>query len=158
MSSSTAQHTRSSRRKPLPTASPTAVAFDSSSNLWVANAGNNSITEYGSTGVQNSGNTITAGVSNPQAMAFDGIDDLWVNNGFETMTIYPVLSHTPYSTLPGAPTVGQYTQPFTAIASSGGFIVFGNNKTSDILTLFPLLVGFPGGGSPSSRNLLCCDL
>lgn len=122
---------------------PTAVAFDSRGNLWVANASNNSITEYGPTGVQNSGNTITAGVSNPQAIAFDGIDDLWVNNGFETLTLYPALYHTPLSTIPGAPTLGQYTQPFTAIASSGGFIVFGNNKTSDILTLFPLLASWP---------------
>jgi PEP-CTERM motif/NHL repeat len=57
---------------------PTALAFDSSGNLFVANYGNNTVGEFGQSG--NLIQTFSTGLSNPSGLAFDSSGDLFVAN------------------------------------------------------------------------------
>lgn len=69
--------------------SPQGVAIDPSGNIWVANAGNNSVSEFASTGAALSGSTgYTAGTINaPYAIAIDQSGNPWVaNSGNNTVT------------------------------------------------------------------------
>jgi sugar lactone lactonase YvrE len=77
--------------------SPTAMAFDATGNLYVANApvgqnGNVTVFRAGTTSVLY---TITTGVSNPKALAFDSKGNLYVANSYFAVKVYP-----PHGTLP----------------------------------------------------------
>ncbi len=62
--------------------SPSAIAIDGSGYVWIANAGNNSVTELTNTGVAVSGSSgYTAGsISSPSAIAVDTLGNVWVAN------------------------------------------------------------------------------
>jgi hypothetical protein len=69
--------------------SPSGVAVDASGNVWVANAGNNSVSEFANSGVAMSGTTgYTAGsMSSPSAIAIDTGGHAWITNaGSATLT------------------------------------------------------------------------
>jgi hypothetical protein len=62
---------------------PSAIAIDSSGNAWIANFGDNSVTELSSAGVNLSGtNGFTGGgLNGPEGIAIDSSDNAWVTNG-----------------------------------------------------------------------------
>lgn len=67
---------------------PTASAVDASGNVWVTNAGNNTLSVVGATT-----GTATAysggGLNAPSAIAFDSIGDAWVpNKGNSTLSVF----------------------------------------------------------------------
>jgi hypothetical protein len=69
--------------------SPQAVATDASGNLWVANSGNSSVSEFSSTGAALSpaGGYTAGGISVPYALAIDTNGSVWVaNSGNNTLT------------------------------------------------------------------------
>jgi hypothetical protein len=69
--------------------SPRGVATDQSGNVWVANSGNSSVSEFSSVGSALSSSTgFTAGAINvPYAIAVDPTGDVWVaNSGNNTVT------------------------------------------------------------------------
>jgi len=79
----------------IPTpAFPTAIAFDSSGNLWVTDGGQNKVFEFA--GPTFSGTTsptpaitLSTGVSGPDGLAFDTAGNLYVsNNGTNTVLIF----------------------------------------------------------------------
>jgi DNA-binding beta-propeller fold protein YncE len=60
---------------------PSALAFDTSDNLYVANRGSNSVTVYsGNETTRTLSRTITDGVNYPQSLAFDSSGRLYVGN------------------------------------------------------------------------------
>ena len=58
---------------------PVGVAFDSKGNVYVANQGSNTVTQYSPAGVLNTRFSIS-GIASPLAIAVDGVDDLYVLN------------------------------------------------------------------------------
>lgn len=58
---------------------PAGVAVDSSGNVWVANAGNASITEFGTDGSYQT-TVSNGGLLEPTHIAIDGSGNLWVSN------------------------------------------------------------------------------
>jgi hypothetical protein len=69
--------------------SPVAAAVDSTGNIWVANAGSNSVSEFAHTGTILSGTSgYTAGGLNvPSAIAIDTTGNAWItNSGNNTLT------------------------------------------------------------------------
>ncbi len=124
---------------------PNAVAFDSKGNLYVANQGTNTITEYNpSTLAQIPSRTLTFGIAAPKWLAIDGVDDIWVNNGFQTVNVYSA-DETFIKTVP-------VSQP-GGISVHGGFLDIGSGPTVDLnMVLQQELVSnaeigteFPGG-------------
>ncbi len=70
-------------------ASPTALAADSSGNIWVTNATGNSVTELTHTGSVLSGASgfTPSGLSSPSAIAFDVAGHAWItNSGTSTLS------------------------------------------------------------------------
>jgi secreted PhoX family phosphatase len=59
---------------------PDSLAFDNSGNLYVANAGNNTIEEFGSSGTGSVFATATSGLDFPTDLAFDSSGNLFVAN------------------------------------------------------------------------------
>jgi hypothetical protein len=69
--------------------SPSGVAVDAGGNVWVSNAGNNSVSEFANSGVALSGTSgYTAGsMSSPSAIAIDTAGHAWIANaGSSTLT------------------------------------------------------------------------
>ena len=70
-------------------AAPQGVAVDQSGNVWVANSGNSSVSEFSSVGTALSSSTgyTAGGVSVPYALAIDQAGNAWVaNSGNNTIT------------------------------------------------------------------------
>jgi len=67
---------------------PTAIAFDTYGNSYVANAGTWAITVYSHTGAPNTAATITSGVRYPTGVVVDGMDDVWVENDAQSFNVY----------------------------------------------------------------------
>ncbi|SNT43909.1 hypothetical protein SAMN05421770_1173 [Granulicella rosea] len=68
---------------------PQGVATDLNGNVWVANSGNSSVSEFSSTGAAISGTTgfTAGGISVPYALALDQSGNVWVaNSGNNTVT------------------------------------------------------------------------
>jgi secreted PhoX family phosphatase len=111
---------------------PEAIALDGAGNVWVANSGNNSVTELSNAGTILSGTngytggaiagTQLSGVSNytggamfvPDAIAVDGSGDVWIasagNNPSQSFVTVLIGAATPVITpiaagLPSTPTV-----------------------------------------------------
>jgi hypothetical protein len=61
--------------------SPSALAIDASNNVWVANAGSNTVTELSHLGSVLSGTGYTGSLNLPSAIAIDASDVVWVTNG-----------------------------------------------------------------------------
>jgi serine/threonine-protein kinase len=66
--------------KTNPLNKPTGLAVDSAGNLYVANVGSNSILVFNSKYVQQTGKTITDGISTPSSLQIDPYGNLWVAN------------------------------------------------------------------------------
>jgi streptogramin lyase len=62
--------------------SPSAIANDANGNVWVANAGNNSVTELSNTGaaITTSTGFTGGGIRDPQGIAIDSAGNAWVAN------------------------------------------------------------------------------
>lgn len=60
--------------------SPSALAVDATGNIWVANAGNNTVTELAPNGAVLSGNGFQASFNAPSAIAVDSAGGVWVTN------------------------------------------------------------------------------
>jgi DNA-binding beta-propeller fold protein YncE len=59
---------------------PTAIAVDTSGDIWVAN-GNSTLTELSSMGTNmNSGPFSGGGLSGPTSISFDGLGNVWLAN------------------------------------------------------------------------------
>jgi DNA-binding beta-propeller fold protein YncE len=83
---------------------PRGMAVDSQGNLWVANAGTNSILAFSPTYKQLTSDTITAGVSEPTDVAFDSLGNLWVcNYDISAVTEYTGGVQNTSATLTGVP-------------------------------------------------------
>jgi len=66
---------------------PSALAVDGSGNIWIANAGGNSVTELAHNGTPVGNSPFTAGsISAPTALAIDTSGDVWIANGNSTLT------------------------------------------------------------------------
>jgi hypothetical protein len=63
-------------------AQPSAIAIDSSGNAWIANFGDNSVTELSNVGAVLSGaNGFTSGgLNGPEGIAIDSSDNVWITN------------------------------------------------------------------------------
>jgi hypothetical protein len=59
--------------------SPSSIAADASGNIWIANAGNNSVTKLDATGAELF-NTTAGGYNSPSAIAIDGSGNAWIAN------------------------------------------------------------------------------
>jgi DNA-binding beta-propeller fold protein YncE len=59
---------------------PTALASDASGNVWVANGGNNTVTELAHTGSVMSGGGFTFALNLPSSIAIDSTGTAWVTN------------------------------------------------------------------------------
>jgi hypothetical protein len=66
-------------------AGPQAMAFDSSSNLWIANTGSTGVSKFDFNGNPVGSSPYTTGINNPGALAIDGSNTLWVANGNGTV-------------------------------------------------------------------------
>jgi sugar lactone lactonase YvrE len=64
-----------------PIKDPVAVAVGAAGNIFLANAGNNTVNIYNSDGTCSQVLTSQQGIGKPQALAFDISDNLWVANG-----------------------------------------------------------------------------
>ena len=68
---------------------PSALATDASGNVWIANRGNNSVTELSNSGAAVSGASgfTAGGISSPTAITLDSSNTAWVaNSGNDTLT------------------------------------------------------------------------
>src|SRR5262249_7516823 len=66
---------------------PSALAFDSAGNLYVANQGNGTVSQYSSTGTLINASYVS-GLSGPTALAFDAAGNLYVAAGSGTVSQY----------------------------------------------------------------------
>ena len=132
--------------------SPQGVAIDQSGNVWVANAGNNSVSQFASTGVAVSGTTgyTSGGISAPYAVAIDQSGNAWIaNSGNNTVT---ELSSSG-SPVAGASGNGVSAPKSIAIDATGN--IFAGNSTGSSVSGFnsagTALSGSPftGGGANS---------
>jgi streptogramin lyase len=62
--------------------SPVSIAVDGAGSLWIANSGNNSVSEFLNSGTAQSGTAGygTAALSGPSAVIVDGTGGVWVTN------------------------------------------------------------------------------
>lgn len=66
---------------------PSALAVDATGNVWIANAGGNSVAELAHNGTPVGASPFTSGLINaPSAIAIDTAGDVWVANGNSTLT------------------------------------------------------------------------
>ncbi len=122
---------------------PQGVAADSAGNVWVANSGNSSVSEFSSAGTaQSGGNGFTAGGINvPYSVAIDQSNNVWVaNSGNSTITELSSTgrSGTAYSAN------GLSTPKGIAIDGSGDVWVSNSGAST--------ISGFSGSGSPLSGS------
>ena len=106
---------------------PQAMALDSSGDLYVANGGNNSVSEFAA----NSTTLIKTltGLNNPDALAFDGSGDLFVAN-YADGSGTTVSEFAPNSTTPTATLTGVNGPDALAFDGSGDLFVANYNKGS----------------------------
>jgi hypothetical protein len=119
--------------------SPQGVAVDQAGNVWVANAGNNSVSLFNSTGAAVSGSTgyTAGGLNAPYAIALDQSGNAWVaNSGNNTVTELSPSG----SLLAGASGNGLNAPRSIAIDASGDVFVANSNGTG--------VSGFNSAGTP----------
>ena len=56
------------------------IAIDHSGNIWTSNDGQNSLSEFNSSGTVVAGSPFVSGILNPSPMAIDAIGDIWALN------------------------------------------------------------------------------
>jgi hypothetical protein len=130
---------------------PKAIAADANGNLWLANSGNNSVTELDNSGAAQSGvSGFTGGsLSSPSAIALDLSGNAWViNSGNDSVTRIAALRGAALSFTGGGLNVPQSI----AIDASGNIWVanYGNSSLSELSAsgtpLSPAGTGFTGSG------------
>jgi hypothetical protein len=103
--------------------SPSALASDSFGNLWIANAGGNTVTEFSHNGTVLSGTGFVNGLNSPSAIAIDGVGAAWVaNKGNNTVSKF---------TISGAPAAAPYTGGGLNKPTGIAFDSFGNAWVSN---------------------------
>ena len=115
---------------------PVAVAVDASNNIWVANSGGNSVTEFpasnGPSGPAGTIHTYTSGFNQPGALAVDPSGNVWVvNTGDGTVTELPAANRGSPRRLPVS-----FAKPM-AIAADGAGNIWVANETGDSVTELP---------------------
>lgn len=105
---------------------PQGVAVDQAGNVWVANAGNSSVSQFASTGAPLSGSAgYTVGISTPYAVAIDQTGNAWVaNSGNNSVSELSPSG----SLITSTSAAGLRTPKSIAIDASGN--VFAGNTTS----------------------------
>jgi sugar lactone lactonase YvrE len=115
---------------------PYAMVFDAAEDLFVANVGNNTVTEYAPpyTGTPT---TISSGISEPRELAIDGSGNLFVDNldGADVTEYAPPYTGTPKTTIAS-------TYPF-AIALDGAGNLFVTGGDFNVLEYAPPYTGTP---------------
>ena len=140
---------------PVPLSNPNGLAFDSSGNLFVANAGSNQILEY-SPSLQQI-DFISSGLSKPNRLVFDGEGNLYVSNaGNNSVTVYaPQNRHMPFRII----TTG-LDFPLGIDADLYGDVYVSNNRSNNIKvydvrgSLIETLTGDKNGRSFSAPGTL----
>ena len=137
---------------------PYGIAIDSVDNIWVSNSGDNTLSEFQSSGAASSGTNGFAGVNAPAGIAADTSRDVWTT--VWASLPYAIVEATP-SNVPGNPptltpiTEEQLAAPYgIAIDGSGNIWVTntgGNGSLSEYSPsqgkwLSPDPLGFTGGG------------
>ena len=75
---------------------PSALAADASGNIWIANSGGNTVTEFAHTGSPLSGTGYTASLNAPSAIAFASDGTVWVTNKGNNTVSRLTSAGTPY--------------------------------------------------------------
>ena len=125
---------------------PMGIAFDSSGDLWVANYGNSTITEFVSTSLSSSGSpspsvTLSSSgnsIDEPMGIAFDSSGDLWVAN-YGNSTITEFTSPSSGGSQSASLKLSLVTQSDVSGSSSYGLITYTYTQTSDI---YPAYIAF----------------
>jgi sugar lactone lactonase YvrE len=117
---------------------PGALAFDAHGNLYVANVGNNTVSEFAPG--RTTPSAILTGLDEPVSLAFDAQGNLYVaNNGANsvgtTVSVFAPGSTTPTRTLTGL------DNPYALAFDAHGNLYVGNSQT---VSVFP-----PGSTSPT---------
>jgi hypothetical protein len=122
---------------------PSGVAVDAFGNAWVANYGNDTLTELSSGGTVTLSTTQGAGgVTNPNGVVIDGAQDVWAVNYFG-----PSISHiagnggtnaagTPLSPATGFGLDASLLLPYSIAVDRTGNIWVGNNGNNDLVMFF----------------------
>ena len=127
--------------------SPQGVAVDQAGNVWVANAGNNSVSQFAATGAPISGTTgYTAGINAPYAVAIDQAGHAWVansgNNSIAELSSTGSNSATSFSNglnVPKSIAIDASGNVFTGNSAGGG--ISGFNSSGDVLQNSPITGG-----------------
>jgi streptogramin lyase len=117
---------------------PNGIVFDSSGNLWLANAGDNNVLELSINASKctfNILNTITNGISNPTRLAFDSQGNLWVTNwGQNNVTVYDNLSSQGASLI-ATISNSAFNHPLGIAVDDYGDFYVANNSNNDVVAL-----------------------
>jgi len=137
---------------------PSAVAVDGPGNIWVANSGNNSITELNPSGVPVSSSGFTGGgLSAPSALAIAPADgNIWVANSGNNSVTELSSTGSPLSTT-GFTGGGLNTPDAIAIDGPGNIWIAnqGNNSVTQLnpASRPPSLSNFTGGGLNAPKGI-----
>ena len=128
---------------------PSAIAVDSSGNAWVANNGNNTITEISSSGTVLG--TYPTG-KDPSAIAIDASGNIWVLNDYHGTITEISSSGTVLGTYGTYGTYFAYGSSAIAIDPSGNIwgINYYNNTITEIGSSGTVLGTYSTGGHPSA--------
>ena len=128
--------------------SPSALASDSSGNVWVANSSGNTVTEFSHTGAVLSGSGYTGSLNAPSAIAIDAAGNVWVaNKGNNTVSKLTstgsVASGSPY-------TGGSMNLPAGIAFDSNGDAWISNSGSASVTEINSTgssIVNFTGGSA-----------
>jgi hypothetical protein len=121
---------------------PVSIAFDSSYDLFVANAGNNKITEYDETSSTPNvvTNTISNGIHSPTQVGLDGNDNLWVaDSGDNTLRQYAPGGKDAIQTISSG-----INGPVAMAFGAGGGLVSVANAGNNTVTSYAVAAGSKG--------------
>jgi sugar lactone lactonase YvrE len=116
--------------QPIPLNQPNGLIFDSTGNLYVANAGSNQILVYNAQLVQKT--SISAGLDFPVRLAFDAFGDLYAANfKNDSITVYDPTLHQIVSK-----TIAQHLHSPLGVAVDAYGDVFAANNGSNTIAVF----------------------
>jgi hypothetical protein len=119
---------------------PTAVAADSTGNIWISNQGANVVSEYGhASGAFNGTGFSGGGIATPWIIAVDGAGSVWVGNNNGTIS---QLSNTGTALSPSAGFVTPSTLPVYGVAPDASGNIWASDGDGKVYQ-------FIGAGSPT---------
>ena len=135
-----------------------AFAIDGLGDIWLANDGNNSISEFGPTGaaISTSGGFTGGGLSNPTGLAIDNSGDLWTSSPANNRISEFGSNGTAITTSSGY-TGGGLNSPRSVAIDISGDVWLGNSSGNSISefssggTAITTSSGYTGGGLNSPR-------